>query len=257
MSVSISIVAAVNDDEVLLRNLLRSPLIEGGRAEVLLFRNCSSASIAYNAGLDTASGDIVVFVHQDVYIPRNWEAHLNSAIEKLQVIDPNWAVLGAFGIGKTGKRIGRVWSSGLCQYLGQPLVEPAPAVTIDELMIIVRQGSRIRFDEGLPSFHLYGTDIIQIAAAFGLRSYVGDLPVVHNSRPVRSLRGGFALSYRYMRQKWKAQLPLQTLTVPIERYQYRLLKQQAAVFLSRKSRMRRARPATTDPKLIAKELFLE
>src|SRR3546814_16444416 len=66
------------------------------------------------------------------------------------------------------------------------------------------------FDTMLPYFHLYGTDIVQIALAQGHGAYAVELPVVHNNRPVATLRSGYARAYAHARRKWRAQLPIWT-----------------------------------------------
>ena len=37
--------------------------------------------------------------------------------------------------------------------------------SFDELLIVLRRDSGLRFDEGLPGWHMYGTDIVQTARA--------------------------------------------------------------------------------------------
>ena len=61
-----TVAVSVNQEEVLQRNLLLSPgLLDGGRNQLLVKRGYPSASLAYNASIDEADNDIVIFVHQD------------------------------------------------------------------------------------------------------------------------------------------------------------------------------------------------
>jgi hypothetical protein len=106
-------VAAVNDSEVLQRNLLMSPDINQGHLRLVECRGFKSASLAYNHGLDTTQEDIVVFVHQDVYLPKGWLAEVDQKILELEQTDPQWAVLGVFGVKPNGQEVGHVWCSGL------------------------------------------------------------------------------------------------------------------------------------------------
>jgi len=253
----LSIVAAVNDDEILSRNLLRSPILQEGRASFSAYRGCRSAAEAYNKGLDETNGDIVIFAHQDIYLPQSWETKLRAAIDMLTRRDPAWAVIGVVGTQANGSVAGRCWSSGLGGIIGKPLAEPVEAVCIDEMLIILRRAASLRFDADLPAFHLYGTDIILTARSAGLRSYIVDLPVVHNSRPVQGLGGAYTSAYAFMRRKWAALLPIPTLIVPLTKNPWPLLR--ARLRLARTLRRRSARAAdpTTDPQDLAKAAGFE
>src|SRR5262249_4672123 len=74
---SLTVVAAVSDEAVLRANLLSSPcLAPGSPHEVLLFRGAKSAAEALNRGLEQAKHSVVVYAHQDVYLPRGWDQRL-------------------------------------------------------------------------------------------------------------------------------------------------------------------------------------
>ena len=70
---NITIITAANDDSVLAANLASSPLIAEGKVELHVERGHPSISLAYNSALKHFKKDIVVFAHQDVYLPRGWE----------------------------------------------------------------------------------------------------------------------------------------------------------------------------------------
>jgi hypothetical protein len=98
------------------------------------------------------------------------------------------------------------------------------AVSFDELAFVLKRKAGSVLDPALPHFHLYGTDVVQTALSQGYTAYIADLPCIHNSRPVRNLRGGYALAYRHMQKKWKAILPLRTSVLPVTRWGVPLLK---------------------------------
>lgn len=210
-----SIAAAVNDQEILSSCLQRSPDILSGELALRTYENYPSAARALNAGLAESSAAIVIFAHQDVYLPEGWLRRLISQINLLEQNDPNWAVIGLYGRRPTGEEVGLVWSSGLGRVVGQGGFPPTEAVTLDELVLIVRRDSGLRFDEGIPGFHMYGTDIVMQGRAAGLLSFVVDAPAIHNSRPVRALTGAYADAYRYMQRKWRKNLPLSNLSSEI------------------------------------------
>ena len=219
MTPSIAIVAAVNDEIVLNENLKRSPLIENGTVPLLELRQQPSASSAYNAGLDATSDEIIVFAHQDVYLPTPWLDNLCAALAALERQQPLWGVIGLFGVTATGQAVGHVWSSGIGRELGAAFPDPIAAVSIDEMVIVLRRASGLRFDESLPGFHLYATDLCLAARTAGVGVYIVHAPAVHNSIPVRTLRGHYLNAYRYLKKKWAFMLPIRTPIAPITRYE--------------------------------------
>lgn len=223
----ICVVVASNDEACLQRNLMASEMIAGQGVPVHVERGAPSASIAYNRGLDATTAPIVIFAHQDVYFPRGWEVRLAAAIAAVEARDLDWALMAPFGMAEAGAAYrGDVWTTSLSRRVGEPATVPVMAQSFDELVIVMRRASGLRFDEGLPLYHLYGTDIVQTARAAGKGAYVADLPVVHNDGFHDKLRADFTAGYTYVRRKWRARLPLRTsvlwitwhgLTLPIHR----------------------------------------
>jgi len=221
---SVGIAAAVNDERILQNNLAASPILQDVTVPLLVERGHASAAMGYNHALDVADAEIVVFVHQDVYLPRGWKQRLELAVGALERTGKNWAVLGVIGLDLTGNIVGRSWSNGLQREVGGPVSSPVAVQSVDEIVIVLKKATGIHFDESLPGFHLYGTDIVQTAIAAGYEAYVFDGPVVHNSLPVRELGSSYRLAYRYMRCKWKAKLPILTPILPITRTEWPLVK---------------------------------
>lgn len=219
---SVTIVAAVNDDTVLEQNLLASSLASAVGVEVILQRGAHSAAKAYNDAIERARHDVIVLAHQDVYLPEGWEIRLAHEIER--VGQGGWGVLGVFGVTEAGEHRGRVWCSGNDREFDYRVDRPTSAVSFDELVLVVRKSSGLRFTESLPSFHMYGTDIAQRARDAGLGAFIIDAPVIHNSLPVRSLGGGYAAAYKAMQRIYADRLPIPTCIVPLTRWGYRLKK---------------------------------
>lgn len=216
-STSLGIVAAVNDDDILASNLAVSPLIVEKAIPLVVERGYQSAATAYNTALDRVAADIVIFAHQDVYLPRGWDKKLLSAIEFLKLDGKDWGVLGVVGKDAAGNLVGGGWSGGQHSKIETELSNPTPVVSIDEIVIVVWKDSGLRFDIDLPGFHLYGTDIVQSALDSGLEAYVFDGPVVHN-HPWRTKSGwSYARAYRYMQRKWWKKLPIYTTGPTITR----------------------------------------
>src|SRR4051812_39635967 len=127
-----TIVACVNNEEVLQKNLLVSPgLLNGGRNQLVIKRNFTSASLAYNSALEEAENDIVIFVHQDVYLPDTWFADLKRCLAVLEESDVDWGVLGCYGVRKgADDKLGRVYTRGLGAH-GHQIINPEPVDTLD------------------------------------------------------------------------------------------------------------------------------
>ena len=132
------------------------------------------------------------------------------------------------------KGAGHVWSTSLHRELGAAFERPIPVVCLDKLIIVVKRRTGLRFDENLPSFHLYGADIVLSAQDRGLNAYAIDAPVIHNSRPVTGLDAGFVAAYRHMQNKWRSALPVSTTVVPVTSLGYPLFKSKFRFWLRRR-----------------------
>ncbi len=211
-----SLVAAVNDDQVLNSTLLVSPAVDSN-CEIIVRRGYSCAGAAYNSGLREAHNEIVVFAHQDVYLPATWLRDLAEALHTLEAAGSEWGVLGCFGATReTPPRLhGYCFSTGLRRVLGKPFQTLAPAQTLDELLLVVRRSSGLCFDEQLPGFHLYGADICLQAAANGLENFIIPAFCIHNANGIVRLPREFWRAYFYLRRKWKAALPVTTCCTTI------------------------------------------
>jgi hypothetical protein len=209
-----SLIAAVNNESVVRDNLLRSPDVAYAR-DVLLKRGFANAGAAYNSGLAEARADLLIFVHQDVYLPPGWISVLEDWICKVSASDPTWAVLGVIGINCHGEAHGHVYSTGLRRNVGKSFDSPVPVHSMDEMVIILRRDSGLYFDAKLPGYHLYGTDICLQSLQRGFPCFVIDNFCVHNSNGMRRLPVPFWRSYAYLRSKWFDRLPITTLCVTI------------------------------------------
>src|SRR5687767_5784497 len=92
-----ALVTATNNDLLLQSCLAASPCVERAQ-EFHVMRGFESAGKAYNQAIRQSNAPIVVFAHQDIYLPNDWDDQVASAIEKISQVDPNWGVLGVYGI---------------------------------------------------------------------------------------------------------------------------------------------------------------
>jgi len=150
--------------------------------------------------LDGVVADVILFVHQDVYLPAPSISRILAGIRKIEKKDSNWGLIGIIGLDRSNGLVGEVWDPR--GRIGVLTGGYSEVVAMDELVLVMRTAAGLRFDPRLPAFHLYAADMIQIAATRGMKSYVVDCPVVHNS-PVHGYLGPtWAESYRYMQTKW-------------------------------------------------------
>jgi len=245
---SIAFVCASNDSRILEDNLLRSPLIDSGAYQLEVVENAPSAAKAYNIGLDRTKAEIVVFLHHDVYLPLGWDELLQQRISEVEATDPNWALLGAFGVAMDTRNYGPVWSSSINFIAGLMPMAPVPVQSFDELLIIMRRDAGLRFDEGLSGWHMYGTDIVCQARDKGFGAYSVALPLIHNDGYKETLDSKFEVAFRYMARKWRHMLPIKTPVIKITRSARDLYKWRFNMWLWRKERRALAAPVARDPR---------
>jgi len=218
------VVATYGKDDVLLRNLLASPCLQPLQGhQILIQRDFASAPKAYNDAIDRSENDLIIFAHHDMIFPEAWLGQVERALDYLRVNDPNWGVLGCCGVASDGDY--HVWAYHPTQgLLGRPFNFPQPIQTLDEIVLILRRSSGLRFDENLPHFHLYGTDICLRAAKMGKKSYAISAFCVHNASYYPVLPKEFYENYQYIRKTWKDVLPIYTSCQAITRTEFPMYK---------------------------------
>lgn len=210
-----SLIAAANNNRILQSSLLASPDIGG--IEVSIQRGASSAASAYNRGIDETRGDVMIFAHQDMYLPEGWLSRLGQAVQELAERNTDWGVLGMFGVTSTGEGAGYLYSTGLQRVVGGRFDGIKEVQTLDEIVLVTRRAGPLRFDEDLPGFHLYGADICAQALAAGKHNFAFSAFGIHNTNGITLLPRAYWKSYMYMRRKWWKFLPLMTPCMPVTR----------------------------------------
>jgi hypothetical protein len=218
----ITFVIAVNNKRIFEANFLASPCLrELQNYDILVQENFSSAANAYNDAIERANTDLLVFCHQDIVLPDNWPSDLQSALDELTILDPSWGVLGSYGKTQDGRGWGHVYSSGR-DTIGAPFHQPVAVQTLDEIVLIIKKSSGLRFDNGLPHFHFYGADICLRAAKNGMKSYAISTFCVHNTHQALVLPKEFYACCRHIKQVWKDYLPIQTTCIRITKFNFPL-----------------------------------
>jgi hypothetical protein len=246
------IATASHNPAILAANLSLSPCVASGAVPLHVEANAPSAAVAYNSALDATDAPVIVFAHHDVFLPRGWEDLLAARIHEANRTHPDWAVMGAFGIGLDRAHLGPVWSSSLGAIVGRVPMTPTAVQSVDELLIVLRRDSGLRWDETLPGWHMYGTDIVQAARAKGLAALAPGLPCVHNDAFHGALGRDFDEAYRFMQRKWAGQLPLTTPITKISRSGLHLLRDRWNNRRSSSVRAGLAVETATDPREFAR-----
>jgi len=216
----ISYIIAVNNHKICRANALASPDLHTNETEIILRCDFPSASLAYNNAIDNAEHDLMVFIHQDVYLPQGWSERLQAIISELEQADTQWGVLGCFGVSLQGDHVGHVYSNGLGRELGRPR-DPVLVQALDECVLVMRKSRGLRFDGTLPCFHLYGTDICLTARKQGLTNLAICNFCIHNSVSIGQLPSQYWQCAEFLRMKWNDELPVKTccITLPGSRIQ--------------------------------------
>jgi hypothetical protein len=218
-----SVICAINDEEVLRRCLASSPDIRSAR-EVILQQGCASAARAYNTGVEKATADLLVLVHQDVYLPEGWLGHLTQAVAVVSAHDPNWGVLGVWGVRSSGEGAGFLYCGATQRILGHSFEGGAEVETLDEVLLVLRKSSGLRFDERLGGFHMYGADICMEARTRSMKCYAIPAFCVHNTSQYAMLPLQFWQAYLAMRRKWYRRLPIRTTCTEITRWSWPMIR---------------------------------
>ena len=213
---AITFAIAVNKRDVLQQNLLASPCFQAPHPhQILIQEGFKSAASAYNDAIDKSVNDIIVFCHQDIFFPEAWFSQLEEALQYLNAKDPQWGVLGCSGTTREGLYFGHVYSAGV-GIVGEAST-PVAVQTLDEIVLILRKSSGLRFDDTLPHFHLYGADICLRAEQYGMHSYAISAFCFHNTAQAYILPKEFYECCTHVRQTWKKSLPIQTTCIRISR----------------------------------------
>lgn len=215
--IGITFVVPCNDKKLTNSNFMASPLLLNDKNyEIKLMWGYNSASEAYNIAIKEAKNDLIIFSHQDVLLPKNWDLSLLESINYLKENSLNWGVLGCYGVTSQGLKKGFIYCNANGGYIGEPFMAPQPVQTLDEINLIIRKSSGLRFDEKLKGYHLYGTDICLAAKEEGLNAYVIPALCLHNSTQTLIYPKEFFECCDYIRIKWPKYIPIHTTCITIE-----------------------------------------
>ncbi|MBI5779275.1 MAG: glycosyltransferase [Planctomycetes bacterium] len=189
----ISIICVYNNKQILDDGLMKNLRNQTAQYELIAIDNTGnrfrSAAAALNHGASQATGEYLMFVHQDVDLSSNtWLAEAEKIARSL----PETAIAGLAGVAD-GK--GFVWTNikhGIPPSRGigfTDITAPQKVQTLDECLIIVPRPvfNKLRFDETIcDDWHLYAVDYCLSARKSGFDAYVIPMFIWHKSIGVLS-----------------------------------------------------------------------
>jgi hypothetical protein len=215
---AITFVVSVNNRAVLNANLLASPALrENDSHELIIQEGYPSAAKAYNDAIRRSKNDLMVFLHQDIYLPATWIQRLETCVAALERKDPKWGLAGCWGATADGNGWGYVHTPPY-GVMGSKYDDPIEVQTLDEIVLVMLRSRGLKFDEQLPHYHFYGADLCLTARDRNLKAYAISAFCVHNANYIRIMPAEFYENYRFVKKKWKKFMPIQTPCIRISRF---------------------------------------
>lgn len=153
-------------------------------AEFLYFNNKESNEFDGFSGINYAikhcTSKYLIFCHQDILFNHDTKDTLLARIKDLEQIDPDWAIIGNAGVTEKGKVILKITDPHGPNQTKGPF--PSQVMSVDENFIVINTKHNLSCSTQMKGFHLYGIDLCQNAAYLGLKSYVLDFHLTHNSK---------------------------------------------------------------------------
>ncbi|WP_157719761.1 glycosyltransferase family 2 protein [Microlunatus sagamiharensis] len=180
-----TLVCVYNDGRVLedcLLTSVRAAQAEAPETEVIAVDNrrgeFASAGAALNHGARRARHDVVVFVHQDVYLHSLVDLERAAGLLLRGDVD----VAGAAGITSTGRLAGRIRDRVILA--GDPALEPVDVDSLDEVLFAVARSTVLEeplAEDADLAWHAYAVEYGLRIGRLGGRVAAVDVALTHNS----------------------------------------------------------------------------
>lgn len=182
---SVSVVCVYNDlavREQCLDRSIQALSAEASNVEYLPVDNVNgtyrSAGAALNHGVSLATNEVVVFVHQDVFL------HSLDALKTAagQMLNSDFGLLGAIGIRSDSRMIGRIRDRVILT--GDAVTGLTEVDSLDEVLFMAPRSQLLReplTDSHQLAWHAYAVEYGLRARRIGLKVGAADIPLTHNS----------------------------------------------------------------------------
>ena len=129
--------------------------------------------------LTHARGQFIILCHQDILLQYDNIKVLLKCLNDLELLDPNWAILGNSGGVSFNKLALRISDPhGYNQYIG---TFPIKVTSLDENFLLLKKEANLSISNDIDGFHLYGTDLCIIADILGYTAYAINFHLYHKS----------------------------------------------------------------------------
>jgi len=164
-----------------------------------------TAGAALNHGVSLAKNDLMVFVHQDVYL------HSLLAVKKAaaQMQSEGFGVIGAIGRGADGRCIGRIRDRFFL--LGEKVNRLTEVDSLDEVLFMAPKRQLLSepiVESSDLAWHAYAVEYGLRMRRKGLRVGVADIPLTHNSLAANVER--LDVAYQAVARSYPEFLPVRT-----------------------------------------------
>lgn len=208
----ITFIVPTNDQVELQNNFLASPIFKPGHPhQILLFENMPSAADALEAGIAGANNELIVYAHQDIYLPPRWDAVYCQQLKKARGKFPQSALFGVYGV-KVVRNTVQIFSYVLDRHSLQQsnhLQLPALVDSIDECLFGFYRSDYPGTASEL-GYHLYATDLCNRLRSAGKETVVISAMCFHHSNLGDTLPQAFHEAGRVLTATWPQYLPIAT-----------------------------------------------
>ncbi len=202
----ITYIVASHKKEMLDSFLYRNKCLKNAY-RILVLKDYKNVAKAYNNALKTIKDDeILIFLHHDVFLPKDWDKRLEEIINRLP---NNWGCLGLAGtnlVNKKQKFVGNIRINGT-KWIHN-IKDFVEIETIDELMLIVKAETMkgIKFDNKCAR-HFYGADLCFKLKEKGYKNYIINNYAHHNGDTnIAAFNGSYSKDFyktgKYMTKKY-------------------------------------------------------
>jgi hypothetical protein len=219
----ITFIISDNNNEKYKENIEKSKIFLDYPNNFIKISGYNKCSIAYNT-IKNINTNYIAYLHNDVFMPDNFETEILDSINKLNFMDNNWGVCGMAGVCHRMshfpiKRITGFIRVGCCYDSGNPWGDkkliplkdmPYKVETLDEMFLMTKNQNNITFDENIPFNHSYGIDTCLQFKTKNMNSYVIPALIHHNCKPERSKKELEELDpcIKYIQNKFPQFMPL-------------------------------------------------
>ncbi len=178
--------------------------------QIIRLNNQNSAAEALANGLREAQNEIVVFVHQDVYLPEGWDRQFCQRILEVEAKYGSFGMIGVNGASRRGRQAvlsGRIVDRQNIFAHPDPL--PAQVDTVDDCLFAIHKSQYPGMDSAL-GWYLYGADLATRYRVHQQGVYIVDALCYHNSERGVQEPPAYTASGHRLAALWPQLLPMVT-----------------------------------------------